>query len=205
MENTLHFPSEDRAEALLQWAYGKNPGPWAEHSRVAARAGKAIAEQCGLDPHRAYVSGLLHDIGRYEGVRDLHHVYAGYDLMTRKGYTGVAEICLSHSFVVQNINAYSGKHSDCTKEELEVLAQYLSGAIYNDYDKLIQLCDAMCLPEGVCLIEVRLMDVARRHGLNSFTPQEWESIFMLKDYFDARCGMNLYDLFHDEIRTVSFL
>ena len=158
---------------------------------------------CALDPERAYVSGLLHDIGRYEGVRGLHHVLAGHDLMLKKGYKHIAEICLSHSFPLKNIGEYSGE-ADCTAEETDIIAGYLSAADYSDYDKLIQLCDAIGTANGVCLIEVRLLDVARRYGFNDLTLEKWAAVFELKAHFDTLCKQNIYDLFHDEIREVSF-
>jgi len=100
------LPTRDEANQLLIWANERNPGVWADHSRVVARAAEVIANNCSLDTHRAYISGLLHDIGRYEGVRDLHHVYAGYELINNKGYDQLADICLSHSFPYQNIDEY---------------------------------------------------------------------------------------------------
>ena len=61
-----------------------NPGPWGKHSRVAARCAEKIAENCdGLSPEKAYVLGLLHDIGRLFGVRHLGHVADGYAYMIR--------------------------------------------------------------------------------------------------------------------------
>ena len=109
MKEFYMIPSRNEAEQLLVWAHDCNPGVWSEHCKVVARAAETIAEKCGLDSHRAYVSGLLHDIGRYKGVKELHHVYAGYDLLKSKGYDTIAEICLSHSFTYQNIGAYFGK------------------------------------------------------------------------------------------------
>ena len=66
---SINLPSKEEAENLLVWTHGQNPGPWADHSRTVARAEEAIAEKTGMNKHRAYVSGLLHDIDRYEGVR----------------------------------------------------------------------------------------------------------------------------------------
>ena len=54
------------------------------------------------------------------------------------------------------------------------------------------------------LIEVRVMDVIRRHGFTSLTLHKIEAIFGLKKYFDKLCNKNIYDLFYDEIRDVSF-
>jgi len=199
------MPSREEADNLLVWAHEQNSGPWTEHSRIVARAAETIAKASKLDTDRAYISGLLHDIGRYEGARGLHHIYAGYELMKENGYDIIAGICLSHSFPYQTIDSYGGGDYDCTQEEISVIISFLSETTYNDYDKLIQLCDAMVMTQGVCMIEKRLIDVVRRYGFNDFTLRKWDSTFSLKEYFDKLCGKNIYDLFYDEIRTVSFI
>ena len=195
------LPTKEAANQLLTWAHNQNPGPWANHSRVAARAAETIAAKCGLDTHRAYVSGLLHDIGRYEGYSYLHHVYAGYDLMKNKGYDHIADICLSHSFPSQNFGEYSGKN-DCSQDETAIITEFLSTAVYSDYDKLIQLCDAIGAAEGVCLMEIRIIDVIRRYGFSGHISNKIEALFEIKAYFDRLCGINVYDLFYDEVRNV---
>ena len=197
------LPTKQEAEQLLTWAHQQNPGPWANHSRIAARVAETIAEKCNLDTHRAYVSGLLHDIGRYEGVTNLHHVYAGYKLMMDKGYNQIAEICMTHSFPAQNFKEFFGVN-DCTPEESNLIESFISNKTYNEYDKLIQLCDTIGSADGVCLMEVRMINVIRRYGFTSHTTNKIEAIFNLKTYFDNKCNMNIYDLFYDEIRDVSF-
>lgn len=196
-------PAPMEAEEVLAWAEAQNPGPWADHCRVAARAARTIAAASGMDTDKAYALGLLHDVGRYEGVRDLHHVVAGYRLMEEKGFGGAARICLTHSFSVQDIAAYNGKN-DCTEAESAWMREALAAVEYDDCDRLVQLCDSICSPQGVCLLQVRLMDVVRRHGLNAYILQKWDAYFELKRYFDEKCGGNIYDLFYDEVREVSF-
>ena len=105
------FPTKEAAEQLLNWASELNPGPWTDHCKVAARAAETIAARCGLDTDRAYVSGLLHDIGYYsyrDGKGEKDHIFAGYDLMMQKGYTDSARICLTHSFSLQD-----ARHQGC--------------------------------------------------------------------------------------------
>jgi len=203
MDSNILIPTREEAEMLLEWAYEQNPVPWADHCRVVARAAETIAKASGLDADRAYISGLLHDIGRYEGVRGLHHVYAGYELLKKHGYETIAETCLSHSFPYQNIDEYIGEF-DCSPEELSVIVTFLNETTYNDYDKLIQLCDAMGTVQGVCLIEKRIVDVVMRYGFNDLTLKKWDSIFSLKAYFDELSGGNIYDLFYNEIRDITF-
>jgi len=195
------IPTRKEADRLLEWAQEQNPGIWTDHSKVVARAAEAIAGKCGLDTDRAYVSGLLHDIGRYEGVKYLHHTYAGYELLKSKGFDTTAELCISHSFPLKDIEEYFGEN-DCTPDEIEIIKSFLSTATYNEYDKLIQLCDAMCAAEGVAIIQVRIMDVIRRYGFAKLTLEKIEALFELKDYFDKLCGMNIYDLFYDEITGI---
>ena len=75
MENK-HFPTKEEAEALLAEAESCNPGPWGNHSRTAAHCAEAIAKRAGMDAERAYVLGLLHDIGR---MTDVKNRYGAYD------------------------------------------------------------------------------------------------------------------------------
>ena len=114
------YPSRENADALLIWAHTQNIGPWAGHSRVVARIAETIARQCEMDADRAYVIGLLHDIGRYEGASVLHHVIAGYELLRAKGYDDAARICLTHSFPYPDLRAYCGAN-DCTGSETDFL------------------------------------------------------------------------------------
>ena len=197
------------AEEILNWAHGQNPGSWAAHCRVCARAAELIARKCGLDAERAYISGLLHDVGYYsykDGKGEVSHIYAGYKLMAGKGHEAIARICLSHSFPgsCRDIKFLTGSDVNWTDDGLAVLNKFLAGAEYDDYDKLVQLCDAIVIPQGVVMIEKRLIDVTRRHGFTDFTVEKWGAYFALKDYFDGKCGINIYNLFYDEIKASIF-
>ena len=102
------YPDRKTAEALLTEAEPHNPGPWGDHSRTAAHCAEAIAAACGLDADKAYVLGLLHDIGRRYGKRHLGHVVDGCRYMLSLGYDEVARVCLSHSFNNQSLEDYVG-------------------------------------------------------------------------------------------------
>ena len=191
----------NRAEAaeLLEWAAAKNPGPWREHSLTAARAACAIAEKAGMDAERAWVLGALHDIGRHEGVRGMHHVVAGYELMMEKGDPGAARICLTHSFPDAIPENYIGER-DVTEEELLFIRNSVENAEFDDYDRLIQLCDAICLPSGVCLMEKRLMEVALRHGsIPDGIVGKWRKWMEIQRYFNEKTGGSIYRLFEDAV------
>jgi len=197
--NQANFPKIKEAEKLLLWGYKNNPGPWLAHSKVVARAAKTIALKCNLDGNIAYILGLLHDIGRYEGVTELHHIYAGYKLMLKNGYDYIAKICLTHSFPNKNINSYIGKN-DCTKKETKEIINKLKHYEYDDYDKLIQLCDTIGSSEGICFMEKRIFDVIKRYRkINKSIIKKWDTQFEIKKYFDRLCKTNIYNLFLEEI------
>lgn len=184
------LPTREKAEELLQEAEKCNPGPWGNHSRVAAHCAEKIAMECnGLDSDKAYILGLLHDIGRKFGVRHLGHVSDGYTYMMSLGYDEVAQICLTHSFNNQTTDQYIGKF-DTTDEELKMIQDALKAVTFDDYDKLIQLCDSLAGAECVLDIEERMEDVRRRYG--SYPQEKWDSNLALKKYFEERAGKDIY-------------
>ena len=186
------IPSREEAERLLKDAEQCNPGPWGNHSRVAAHCAEKIAGACdGMDAEKAYVLGLLHNIGRKFGVRHLGHVSDGYLYMLSLGYDDVAKICLTHSFNNQSLADYIGRF-DTSDVDREMIESALAGATVDDYDRLIQLCDALAGSDGVLNIEERMLDVKRRYG---FYPREkWDTNMRLKAYFEAKAGENIYEI-----------
>ena len=146
-----------------------------------------------MDGEKAYVMGLLHDIGRREGVTAIRHIFDGYDYMMSLDQPEIARICLTHSFPERDIRTYFGAY-DCSEEQLEFLRGVVENKAYDDYDRLIQLCDAISLPDGACIMEKRLVDVALRHGLPEFTLKKWRAFMETKKYFDELCGCNVYSL-----------
>lgn len=184
------LPTREQAEQLLKEAEQCNPGPWGNHSRAAAHCAEKIAQACGdLDPDKAYILGLLHDIGRKFGVRHLGHVSDGYSYMMSLGYDEAAKICLTHSFNNQTTDDYIGNF-DTSEEELQLIQNALKTVSVDDYDRLIQLCDSLAGAEGVLDIEERMGDVKRRYG---FYPQEkWDCNLKLKAYFETKIGKDIY-------------
>ncbi len=180
------LPTREEAERLLREAEACNPGPWGDHSRTAAHCAERIARACGdPDPEKAYILGLLHDIGRRFGIRHLGHVSDGYTYMMSLGYEEVARICLTHSFNNGTTDEYVGRF-DTTEKELLLIREQLAHICFDEYDRLIQLCDALAGAKGVLDIEERMEDVKKRYG---FYPQKkWDRNLALKRHFEERMG-----------------
>jgi HD domain len=197
-------PTIAKAHELLQTEARRNPGPWIEHLKVAATAAHAIAARHPtLDPDRAYVLALLHDIGRGAGgpgVADARHILDGYHLMLEHGFDACARVCLTHSFPIKHTDAFAGRW-ECSPAEQQFVQTYLDSTEYDEYDRLVQLCDALALPSGVCLIEKRLVDVALRHGFNSMTQAKWHAILRLERDFSAAVGGSIYRLLPEVVEN----
>lgn len=188
----MQIPSLTTAQALLDEAERRNPGPWVAHTVYVAKAAKAIAQHHPqLDPDAAYILGLLHDIGRREGVSQNRHIIDGYTFLQAKGFDDAARICITHSFPFQDMAACVGKW-DCTTAERELVRTYLAKISYTPYDELIQLCDALALPTGFCLLEKRFVDVAIRYGTDDYTVQRWQAWLGLQAKFDYKIGRSIY-------------
>lgn len=185
------LPPREVAEEILKEAETHNPGPWGNHSRNVALCAMKIAAACGMDGEKAYVLGLLHDIGRKFGTRHLGHVYDGWKYMLEAGYPQVAKICLTHSFCNRSLASYIGKF-DITDKEQKELETALNSAEYDDYDRLIQLCDALGAAEGVVDMEERMRDVKDRYG--SYPQEKWDKNLQLKEYFEKLSGGDIYDI-----------
>ncbi len=196
----MKIPTLAQAEELLLEAEQRNPGPWVAHSRNVALAAKCIAEVSKLDAEAAYILGLLHDIGRREGVASMRHIIDGYTFLTSLGYEDAARIALTHSFPYKHVDAIFG-HWDATNEEYKMVEDFLQATPYNDYDKLLQLCDCLALPTGLCLLEKRMIDVALRHGTNEYTIQKWQAFIDLQTYFEQKIGKSIYRVLPNVVET----
>ena len=119
--------------------------------------------------------------------------------MIKLDYPDAARICLTHSFNDMKIEGYVGSF-DTTVEETELIRTKLQEVVPDDYDQLIQLCDAISGSEGVMDIIERMSDVKRRYG--DYDQGKWDKNLELKAYFEKRMDRNLYeavekDTFHN--------
>ena len=186
--------NRNTAESALTWAGQKNPGNWIEHSRFVALACQNIAVQCeDVDADQAYCFGLLHDIGRYAGVSSERHLIDGYRFCMEKGWEKAAQICISHAFMIQDIHTSIGTF-DVTEEDFCFMEKFIKTAVYDDYDRLVQLCDALALPTGFCILEKRFVDVTIRYGVHPHTVDRWKKVLEIKADFEEKMKGSIYNL-----------
>lgn len=182
------------AENFLLEAKRTNDGAWIQHSFYVAKLAEKIAGKAGMDSEKAYIIGLLHDIGRKNGDMQARHAIEGYKILSDIGFDDGAKICLTHTFQYKDVEAIYDTW-DCSTEEKQFIKEYLSVAVFDDYDKLIQLCDALSLANGYCYAEKKMINSVIKFGFKDTTISKWEAILSLKEYFDKKTGVDVYSLF----------
>ncbi|MBP5492932.1 MAG: HDOD domain-containing protein [Clostridiales bacterium] len=193
------LPTKEEALEELRIAEKMNPGPWAKHSLNVGIAARNIAEKIdGMDADKAFIVGVLHDIGRRVGIVDIPtHVYAGYEYCMQKGWDEVARICMTHSYLLMKDEFCYDPESDIEKE----IKKYVFSIEADDYDKLIQLCDALAVDYGFVILEKRFVDVTRRYGIMEGYIRGWEVAFAIKEDFEKKMGCSIYDVLPDIGKT----
>lgn len=193
------LPTIEEAEKELQIAGELNPGPWVKHSLNVGIAARNIAEKIpGMDAEKAYIVGVLHDIGRRVGIVNIpKHVYEGYKFCLEKGWDEVAKVCMTHSYVRMQEEF---QYEPTTEEEI-VIKEYIMSSEADDYDRLIQLCDSLATDYGFVIIEKRFVDVTRRYGIMEGYVKGWNKTFEIKESFEKVMGCSVYDVLPDIGRT----
>ena len=181
---------KETAKRIFEKRRTHHPGAWIRHSEHVAFAAEKIACRLSLDSELAYCMGLLHDIGRSFTDGQFQHIVCGYSYMIESGYPEIARICLTHSFAVQTIYSYVGK-IDVSKEDQRKYQSILLDLDYTNYDRLIQLCDAISTPEGFILPEQRFVRLAFKYGFNEFTIEKWKAVLHIKEEISQRIGRDV--------------
>ena len=125
---------------------------------------------------------------------EARHAWEGYMFLNELGFTEGARICLTHTFQYQDVDAIYDSW-DCSDEEKKFIDNYLRNTTYDDYDKLIQLCDALSLSDGYCYAEKKMVSSVMKYGFKELTIQKWKAILGLKKYFDEKIDGDVYTLF----------
>ena len=99
-------------------------------------------------------------------------------------------MCLSHSFNDGDLYKYVGNF-DTTEEETKLIKDGLEALVQDDYDLLINVCDAISGADGVMDMIDRMNDVKRRYG--GFNQEKWDKNLELKTYFEGKMGMDIYE------------
>lgn len=183
--------TSEEALNMLENARGKTASDgWIDHSICVGNTAGTIARQLGLDIEKAKTLGYIHDIGKSVGEFS-NHVLNGYKYMKNLGYDDeYANICLTHSYLNNDYMCVAGGIPD----DVPFRTEFIKTHQYTMYEKIINLCDLMCLKNPITL-EKRLIDLIVRYGVHENTVYHIKEAQKLKKYFDDILGYNVYELF----------
>lgn len=177
------------------WQTPQSAREYIAHTVGIAEAAAEIASHCGLDVTKAYVLGLLHDYGKMqnENQTGYAHFMFGYDRMNVDGWTDAARICLTHSFPDPDFHLED--YASYPSEDVKKAKQLISQLQYDDYDRLIQLCDILFEGTTKTSYRRRIEFIRQRYNLSpSQTAVLERKNAENKAYFDAKCSCDIYDL-----------
>lgn len=163
---------------------------WIEHSICVGNTAAVIAKKLNLDVEKAKTLGYIHDIGKRVG--DFHnHAINGYNYLKKQNFDDeFCEICLTHSYLNNDISCTAGGMPPKTK----FLVDFIENHEYSIYEKIIILCDLMCTNK-VLTVDKRLIDIMIRRGTFDNTQYHIKETYKLKEYIDVLLGYSVYDLF----------
>lgn len=193
--------ASEQALKMLQEAEELNNGRWIEHSKKVGEAAARIAGKLNLDTEKAVTLGYIHDIGKRFGEKE-HHVIKGYEYLKSLGYDDeYANICLTHSYLNNDINCTAGGVPKKGVGGYEFRKQFIEKHNYTIYEKIINICDLMCTDEFL-ILEQRLIEIMTRRGVDTNTVYHITEALKLKKELDEKAGENIYKLFPEIIERL---
>lgn len=196
----MEINSKKAYEILMN---GKNINPtgsWVEHSIRVGQAAERIAKKIGIDSDKAAAMGYLHDIGKIYGEPYSQHVVKGYEYLKSMGISDeYANICLTHSYLNNDINCTAGGTPDKDSYKYQFRKDFIENHQYNIYDKIIECCDLFCTAQFMTMDE-RLIEIMLRKGAHDNTVYHITYAQKLKKELEEKMGCNLYSLFPEIIK-----
>lgn len=194
--------TSERALEYLEEAKKLNNGRWIEHSKRVGEAASRIAEKLGLESEKAKALGYIHDIGKRFG-KEIQHTAKGYEFLLEEGYDEeYANICLTHSYLNNDINCTAGGYPDPHGYGYSLRVSFLEKYEYTLYDKIINICDLMCTNRFMT-IEKRMMDLYLRRGVYGNTVYHIKETYRLRKELEKQMSCSIYSLFPEIIQDMT--
>lgn len=170
----------------------KPENKWLLHCIFAGLAAERIAQKLNLNSDYAKALGIIHDIGRK--ISHPKHTIEGYNYMVENGYLEEAKVCLTHSFIDNDIMMTAGGGPN-KQHTYEYINNFLIQNPVTIYDNIVQMTDLFCLETGFTTIENRLLDISKRKGIYPNSLDHFNKTIELKERLETMMGCSLYSLF----------
>jgi hypothetical protein len=170
-----------------------------KHSINVAKAAKIISSRIeSLDAERAFILGLIHDIGKIflNSEEKYKHPLWGYRKLIGIDKEA-AEICISHPFPqFDDCSEYVNFFCRYDKKESEYVLEILRGVSCDSiYIKLVQVCDKLASKDGFVSIEKKFDWYKEKYGVsNSFLNSNYLALIGKKAELEFLAKINIYSL-----------
>lgn len=194
------------------------------HCIVVGMVSEKLAENMGLDKEKAFIIGILHDIGRYQHKR--FHGLKGYELFMKlfdktgdKIFKDIARISLTHTLMDSHekksylhFDVYRNndpENADFVTEDEQKVKLAMNKIIPDEYDYIVALADHLATGDILkpCTLSERLADVFKRYYENKDQKNRWMFDDLAKDkgnlekYLENITNRNMCDML-SEIKEV---
>ena len=189
----MKLTSKQAYELLISGLDNPETILYVPHSRQVGNLSGLIAKEIGKDDDYARTLGYLHDIGRK--INCDNHIYAGYKYLMDEGYEDYAHICLTHSFLNNDMECICASLLPADSEGYSIVKEFVENRKNTVYDKIVQLCDLLCLHTGGTTLENRIRDVEVRRGTHYKSKYHYETALAQKREIEDLLGHSVYDLY----------
>lgn len=196
------LPTREEALKLIRDGLLFNPGPWGKHCLTAAHCAEKIASACGdMDVEKAYILGLLHDIGRKFGVRhDFVFSYRvggilkhnGKILLQRPKNDDYAIIGGHVAAMETSMETLKREFEEELHAKIEVDNLLAIGEIYFPWGK--RPCHQICLYYNVHLMDDNIPLDGVFHGYDELDNERIDLDFCWVSLEDLKKGTKVYPL-----------
>jgi len=192
----------NREEAIsLLDKHSSAESSWRDHCLQVSSAARRLAEIIAsrgfaVDPERAEVLGLLHDLGRSKG-HTLRHGIEGYLLAREEGLHDEARICLVHVLKGRSLRDAVALGMLTEQERSGLLKNGWKPGHLSLEEKLAIVADALISDTGLVPTEQKYANARRRYGaqLHHYEDEAW--VKRLGDEISELLGRRPYDALVD--------
>ena len=183
--------NREEAIALLN-KHSSADSSWREHCLQVSSAARRLAEIIArrgfaVDPERAEVLGLLHDLGRSQG-HTLRHGIEGYLLARKEGLRDEARICLVHILKGRSLEDAVTLGMLTEQERTSLLRNGWQPHEPSLEERTAILADALISDTGLSPIEEKYANARRRYGAHPYHYEDEAWVMQLEDEISHLLG-----------------
>lgn len=176
------------------------------HSINVAIVAERLADELKLNGKKAYVLGLIHDIGKCQiGKIGMRHILSGYNFLHNLGYEQEARICLTHSFYNKKLvkKILCSKGGRFTRNEIKFISNYINKSEFDMYDKIVQVADNMGGINGIMTIERKRIEIILKEGLSDITEESLKGIYNVQNEIELKLNHSIYKAFPEIVDNIN--